>query len=310
MCWRYFIVLCWLKCGFDIDMWLFSSCSALQSENNSRIMPMEWSANGCKWSRESSPLVNCAKIGLSYFVRAINSPAPHGVCMINFSFFSKASWCSLGRQWANQDRIGRRHEANFTSWLVGAGRGDRPCPFIDDPVQCVKATGHHWQHGHAFWTLYTLAVPLLWTGHAEVYGPISLCHDESCAGVAVPGRQTASSQRGDGHGGRGRAAQRHDHWQRIQTPAEQPAFQRRVADFQEDILSDFFPRHRFSPGPAEACGCSRRRAVLPKDSLRGEESFHGELTGCFQLLQRGQPAVLRERSEHLVPDVLLSHPTS
>lgn len=271
---------------------------------------MEWSANGCKWSRESSPLVNCAKIGLSYFVRAINGSAPHGVCMINFSLFSKASWCSLGRQRANQNRTRRRHEANLTSWLVGAGRGDRPCPFIDDPVQRVKATGHHWQHGDAYWTLYTLAAPLLWTGHTEVHGPIPLYHDESCAGVAVPRRQTASSKRGDGRGGRGRAAQRHDHWQRIQTPAEQPAVQRRVVDFQEDNLSDFFPPLRFSPGPAEARGCARRRAVLSKDSLRGEEGFHGELAGCFQLFQRGQSAVLWERSEHLVPDVLLSHSAS
>lgn len=170
------------------------------------IVPMECRANGCKWSGESSPLVNCAKIGLSYFVRAINGPTPHGVCMINFSFLSKASWCSLGRQRANQNRAPRRHKASLTSWLVGAGRGNSPCPFIDDPVQRVKATGHRWQRGDAHWTLYTSATPFLRTGHTEVHGPIPLCHDESCAGVAVPRRQTASSKRGDGYGGRGPSA--------------------------------------------------------------------------------------------------------
>lgn len=183
---------------------------------------MERSANGCKWSGESSPLVNCAKIGLSYFVRPINSPAPHGVCMINFFFLSKASWCSLGRQRANQNRTRRRHEADLTSWLVGAGRGNSPCPFIDDPVQRVKATGRRCQRGDAHWTLYTSVTPFLWTGRTEVHGPIPLYHDESWAGVAVPRRQTAAWKRGDGHGGRGTSAERHDHRERIQTPAEQP----------------------------------------------------------------------------------------
>lgn len=103
------------------------------------LVRMECPANGCKWSRESSPLVNCAKIGLSYFVRAINGPAPHGVCMINFSFLSKASWSSLGRQRANQSHTRRRHEANLTSWLVGAGRGDQPLSFYRRPRTARKS---------------------------------------------------------------------------------------------------------------------------------------------------------------------------
>lgn len=162
--------------------------------------------NRCKWSRESSPLVNCAKIGLSYFVRAINSAAPHEVCMINFSFLSKVPWCSLGRKWANQKHAHRRHEANLTWRLVGASRGTSPCPFIDDPVRRVKATGHRWQRRDAHWNQWKSATPFVWTGRSEVHGPIPLHHDESCAWVTVPRCQTASSKRGDGHGRRGAAA--------------------------------------------------------------------------------------------------------
>ena len=80
--------------------------------------------------------------------------------MINFSFLSKASWCSLRGQQANQNRARRRHEANLTRWLVGAGTEDSPCRFIDDPVRRVKATGPRWQRAetHTYWTLLHLSV--------------------------------------------------------------------------------------------------------------------------------------------------------
>lgn len=162
---------------------------------------------------------------------------------------------------------------------------------MDDPGQRVKATGRRCQHGDAYWTLDTSATAFLPAGHTEVHGPIPLYHDESCAGVAVPGRQTASSKRGDGYGGRGAAAERHDNGERIQTPAEQPPVQRRVLDFKEDHLSDFLSPLRFSSGPAEARG-GAGRALLSKDFLRGEEVFSGELARCFQCSQRGEPALL------------------
>lgn len=81
----------------------------------------------------------------------------------------------LGGQRANQSRTRRRHGSSATCWLVGAGRGDSPCPFIDDPVQRVKATGHRWQRGDAYWILYTSETPFLLTGHTEVHGPQAPC---------------------------------------------------------------------------------------------------------------------------------------
>lgn len=118
---------------------LSSSGSALQLVIilAQRSSGMKCPANGCKWSEESSPLVNCAKIGLSHFVSSINRPPPHEVCMINSFFPSKASWCSCERHWANRDRTRRRHKANSKGWLVGAGKEDNPCPFIDDPRQAA-----------------------------------------------------------------------------------------------------------------------------------------------------------------------------
>lgn len=123
--------------------------------------------------------------------------------------------------------------------------------------------------------------------------PPLLSNDESCAGVAVRRRKAAPSERGDGDRGRGGAAQRHEHGERIQTSAQQPPVQRRVFDFQEDLhLSERVPPLRVLPGAAEARGGAERRAVLPTDSLRGEEAVHGELPGSFQLFQRGKPTVL------------------
>ena len=130
------------------------------------------------------------------------------------------------------------------------------------------------------------------TGHADVHGPFPLRHDESCTGVAVVARrQAASAQGGDGHGGRGAAAERHDDRERIQTPAEQPPVQRRVADRQEDHLSDFVPALGTGRGAAEA---RRRpgRAVLPEDFLRGAPALRGERAGSLQELRGGQSAVL------------------
>lgn len=138
-------------------------------------------------------------------------------------------------------------------------------------------------------------------GGAWPHPPLS--DDESCAGVAVRRRKTAPSKRGDGDRGRGGAAQRHDHGERIQKPAQQPPVQRRVFNFQEDHLSECLCPLRVQPGAAEARGW----ALLSKDSLRGEEALHGELAGSFQLFQRRKPAVLWQRSEHLVSDGLLPH---
>lgn len=122
--------------------------------------------------------------------------------------------------------------------------------------------------------------------------PPLLSNDESCAGVAVRRRETAPSKRGDGDRGRGGAAQRHDHGERIQSSAQQPPVQRRVFNFQEDQLSECVSTFRVLPGAAEGRGSAERRAILSKDSLRGEEAVHGELTGSFQLFQRGKPTVL------------------
>lgn len=115
--------------------------------------------------------------------------------------------------------------------------------------------------------------------------PPPLSNDESCAGVAVRRRKTAPSKRGDGDRGRGGAAQRHDHRERIQKPAQQPPVQRRVFNCQEDHLSECVSTFRVHPGAAEARGCAERRALLSKDSLRGEEAVRGELAGSFQLFQ-------------------------
>lgn len=157
-------------------------------------VPMEVLCNGCKWSAESSPLVNCAKIGLSYFVRAINSPSPHGVCMINVSFLSKTSWCSLGRQRANPSRTPETSWRQVDVLIGGCKQREQPLSFYRRPCPTRK---------DAHWTLYISAAQFLWTGRSEVYGPVPLRHDESCGGVVVvPRRQTASSKGRNGYGER------------------------------------------------------------------------------------------------------------
>lgn len=113
------------------------------------IIAAEWTANGCKWSREPSPLVNCAKIGLGYFVRAINGLALHGVCMINFSLFSKASSFPVKKK-KGAEPIKTAHGDVAASGLRpdwwerggpgGGVGGDRPSPFIVASVRRVRDT--------------------------------------------------------------------------------------------------------------------------------------------------------------------------
>lgn len=113
------------------------------------IIAAEWTANGCKWSREPSPLVNCAKIGLGYFERAINGLALHGVCMINFSLFSKASSFPVKKK-KEQSQSKPRMETSQRQVcdLIGGSAvdpgggvgGDRPSPFIVASVRRVRDT--------------------------------------------------------------------------------------------------------------------------------------------------------------------------
>lgn len=139
------------------------------------IIAAEWTANGCKWSREPSPLVNCAEIGLGYFVRAINGLALHGVCMINFSLFSTASSFPVKKKResrANQNRAWRPRRVRLAIWLVGArwsggGGGDRPCPFIVASVRRVKDSKQAWDAS----TGQCDPDRLHSTGHSEVHGP-------------------------------------------------------------------------------------------------------------------------------------------
>lgn len=148
MC-AYFILISWLNV-FDFFLFLLLLIKALLwcwrvppqlycMRIITRKVPMPGWLMDLNGQERSSPLVNCAKIGLSYFVRAINGPAPYGVCMINFSFLSKASWSPLAAQQTNHILTHARHGAEAPSRLVGTGGGgDSPCPFTEDPVQCVK----------------------------------------------------------------------------------------------------------------------------------------------------------------------------
>lgn len=136
------------------------------------IIAAEWTANGCKWSREPSPLVNCAKIGPSYFVRTINGLALHGVCMINFSLFSEASWFSPEEKRSpSQSQACMETSQGQLDGLIGGsvvdrGGGDRPCTFIVASVRRVKDTKQAWDASTGSWT-----APLHFTGHSEVHGP-------------------------------------------------------------------------------------------------------------------------------------------
>lgn len=132
------------------------------------IIAAEWTANGCKWSGEPSPLVNCAKIGLGYFVRSVNGLALHGVCMINFSLFSKASWFPVKKKKkrrANQNPAWRRRRVRLATWLVGAqwtgGRG-RALPFYSRV--CPARKGHQAGLRRILWTVWSWSTPL--------YGPL------------------------------------------------------------------------------------------------------------------------------------------
>lgn len=172
------------------------------------IITAERTANGWKWSREPSPLVNCAKIGLGYSVGAINGLALQGVCMINFSLFSKTSWFPVKKK--------KRAQPIKTAHGDVTGLGWR-----SDWLKCGGPGRGRGQALHFYirvcsrWTVWSWSTPL----HGPLGGawPHLSSNDESCAGVAVRRRETAPSKRGDGDRGREGAAQRHDHGKRIQT---------------------------------------------------------------------------------------------
>lgn len=140
------------------------------------IIAAEWTANGCKWSGEPSPLVNCAKIGLGYFVRSVNGLALHGVCMINFSLFSKASWFPVKKKKRGEPIRTLHGDVAGSGWRPdwwersGPGGGDGPFPFIVASVRRVKDTKQAWDASSG----QCDPDRLHFTGHSEVHGPTSL----------------------------------------------------------------------------------------------------------------------------------------
>lgn len=119
--------------------------------------------------KESSPLLNCAKIGQSYFVGAINNRALHGVCATS-PFLSQASSSPLRRQRANESST-RARQAQLDELIGGGREGNSPSPFYTRPSPERK----EWNcllRKDARWRLCTPPTPLR-AGHTEVRGPQS-----------------------------------------------------------------------------------------------------------------------------------------
>lgn len=141
------------------------------------IIAAEWTANGYKWSREPSPLVNCAKIGLGYFVRAINGLALHGAVWLTSLSFQRPLDFTV-KEKKRAEPIKTAHEdvtgsAWRSDWWERGGPGvggDRPCPFIVASVRRVKDTNQAWDAS----TGQCDPDRLHFTGHSEVHGPTPL----------------------------------------------------------------------------------------------------------------------------------------
>lgn len=127
--------------------------------------------------KKSSPLLNCAKIGQSYFVRAINNPSLHGVCMINEPLPFTGLLISSQKAQSQSELHPETSQKQLDELIGGTREGSNPCPFYTGPSVLARKK----KEGKRRRALLTAqrrtleTVRAIWAGPTEVRGPIRPC---------------------------------------------------------------------------------------------------------------------------------------